>query len=144
MQGLIARGNHFGSLVEKDRQRMLYDEQVTGFERAAPTNLSLPADPHSWPKVTKRTPRPNTLIPKSNGHQSTHRYVACPSCSTHFDIEGEMGFSKMFDHISYCGPKRWTWRSPYIYTQHSVSWSLHHYNCLVQLYLTDLDALFVS
>lgn len=104
--GLIARGNHFGSLVEKDRQRMLYDEQVTGFERAAPTNLSLPTDPHSWPKVTKRTPRPNTLIPKSNGHQSTHRYVACPTCSTHFDIEGEMAFSKMFDHISYCGPKR--------------------------------------
>lgn len=105
-QGLIARGDHFGSLVEKDKQRMLYDEQVTGFERATPTNMSLPADAHSWPKVTKRTPRPNTLAPLSNGVQNKHCYIACPTCNTHFDIGEEAGFAKMFEHVSYCGPKR--------------------------------------
>lgn len=102
-QGLIARGNHFGSLVEKDRQqRMLYDEQVTGFEKATPITASLPTDTHSWPQVTARIPpRPNTLVPKSNGCQ-THQYIACPTCNMHFDVEGEIGFGKMFDHVSYC------------------------------------------
>lgn len=86
---------------------MLYDEQVTGFEHATvtPANTSLPVDAHSWPKVTKRSPRPNTLVPQTNGHQSKHRYIACPTCNMRFDIEGETGFAKLFDHVSYCGPK---------------------------------------
>ena len=106
-QGLIARGNHFGSLVEKDRQqRLLYDEQVTGFEKATPITASLPTDAHSWPQVTSRIPpRPNTLVPKSNGVRP-HHYVACPSCNMHFDVEGEIGFGKMFDHVSYCDSKQ--------------------------------------
>lgn len=114
LQGLIARGNHFGSLVEKDRQQcMLFDEQVTGFERPTPTNLSLPSDTRSWPQVTKRAPsRPNTLVPKTNGlstnPQNTQscRYIACPMCKKVFDIDGEAGFSHLFDHISYCDFKR--------------------------------------
>lgn len=109
-QGLIARGDHFGSLVEKDRQqRLLYDEQVTGFEKAMPITASLPTDAHSWPQVTARIPpRPNTLVPKSNGCHplKTQHYVACPSCNMHFDVEGEIGFGKMFDHISYCDTKQ--------------------------------------
>lgn len=111
--GLIARGDHLGSLVEKDRQpRVLFDEQVTGFERTAPrSNMSLPSDTRSWPQVTKRLPRPNTLLSTTNGHhhppkatQQPH-LMTCPSCSTPFDISSESGFAQMFEHVSYCGPK---------------------------------------
>lgn len=122
LQGLIARGDHMGSLVEKDRQlRVLFDEQVTGFERPSSHNMSLPSDTRSWPQVTKRSPRPNTLIPTTNGHTHHHtktavipagvsgigrqRLVPCPACSTPFDIGSESGFSQMFEHVSYCGPK---------------------------------------
>ena len=122
LQGLIARGDHMGSLVEKDRQlRVLFDEQVTGFERATQHNMSLPSDTRSWPQVTKRSPRPNTLVPMTNGH--THhlsaktgiaaqpgappqqRLLPCPTCRTPYDIGSESGFAHMFEHISYCGPK---------------------------------------
>ena len=113
LQGLIARGNHLGSLVETDRQlRVLFDEQVTGFERATPhQNMSLPSDTRSWPQVTQRTQRPNTLL--ANGHihhgnsatKSQQRIVPCPSCKAPFDICTESGFTCMFDHVSYCGPK---------------------------------------
>ena len=121
LQGLIARGDHMGSLVEKDRQlRVLFDEQVTGFERA--TQHSLPSDTRSWPQVTKRSPRPNTLVPMTNGHHhhsanagvptamqtrsaAQQRLLPCPTCKTSYDIGSESGFSHMFEHVSYCGPK---------------------------------------
>lgn len=121
VQGLIARGDHLDSLVEKDRQlRVLFDEQVTGFERITPTNGSLPSDTRSWPQVTKRSPRPNTLVPTTNGHHHHHphgktagvggpvqptRVVLCPTCSAPFNIDSETCFSRMFEHVSYCGPK---------------------------------------
>ena len=89
-QGLIARGEHRGSLVEKDLKPA--DEQVTGFEKT-----SLPAnEPRTWPGETAGSaqPRPSSLLPGE-------RPVKCPSCAKSFG-RGADSLKQWFEHVRFC------------------------------------------
>ena len=115
LQGLIARGDHRGSLVEKDIKppRIHIDEQVTGFERSVP-RLD---DFHTWHGATShmqivgRRARPRSLFqptvskPSSNGVQSSVLqldHLECLNCSKIYGFNLEE-FDRWFDHIRFCG-----------------------------------------
>ena len=98
-QGLIARGDNRGSLVEKDlRLRMMHaDQQVTGFE-ASTSQLGLD-EPHTWPgaihvEPAPRKAKPSALFPVRN--------LQCPCCQRTFACDLE-DFNRWFEHIQFCG-----------------------------------------
>ena len=118
LQGLIARGDHFGSLVEKDLEhpKIHIDEQVTGFENSV-RRLD---DFHTWHGATSanelhmqlaaKKPRPRSLFQPTTSATASKPSsnvvcldcLECRSCSKMYPFNLE-GFERWFDHVRFCG-----------------------------------------